>query len=324
MTGDWLRRSAKRLRLAAPDHCCAALDDALPMSLDALRATRSALVAGGPPLEASFVGDAADTLRIDFEPYADAPSARARRDAVVALFLRLAEQAFGAHAAPAVRRASDALVAPALGDPVRFGAFLGMTIGAQGLGQIKLYTEWQRGFPPDVPAALGHAAAAAMASIPGLVPLFASLACDGRSSSHRLYLLGTADVAMTSLGPAMAAAGLEDRLPDAIRRMAPFLGATAVAPRGATVLSFREGAAGVECKVELLARALELPDATIAARAAHSLEAEERVGGAYRKWLAGIGAAADAINVVGVRIAPSRTARLGVYVSPAFDRPSLR
>ncbi|WP_027803467.1 hypothetical protein [Paraburkholderia dilworthii] len=318
---DWLSRTAARLRLPVPRHCSAVLGAAFPLPIQSLQRKPNALVADGPPLEASFVAGTDDVFRLDFEPGCSTDSPVERRDVAIKLFADLVGGAFDSGVSSAARCAAVALATSALGEPQRFGGFVGMTIGNEGFREAKLYSEWTTDVPAVIPRRLAAVVDTALSSIPGLVPLFASTSCTREHCAHRLYLLCNADFTMHTLVPAMEASGLSHRLPDAALRLAPFLCDGATAPRGSTVISFRDSPAGIECKVELLARALEIRADVLGNRVVQSMETHERAGRAYGRWVAAIGATTSDVNVIGVRIEHAQTAHLGVYVSPRFDRP---
>jgi hypothetical protein len=302
-----------------PEAVCAAIRDALPWEWDDPRYGENALVPGRPPIEFSFVEAEEEVLRLDFEPCGPGTSPAARRRRA----LDIVTQWVSGWGVPAVvrefGRALEPLRTHPLGPEARFGAFLGATCGREGLAEAKIYWELAGELPQACSARLEEVAALVAACLPGVTPHFASLAYSRTRCVPRLYFLCREETRLIDLRPVLAAVGLEHRLPELVTLAGGFVGRALMLPAGAGVLSFREAESGIDCKLELLTRALTIRPETLIERV--WLIASERGGTrtAICRWLSAFGVDGlrpGLVNVIGFRVSATRPARLGLYFTP--------
>jgi hypothetical protein len=286
----------------------------LPSSCFSSAPRQNTLAPGSMPLEISFAEGEPTSLRINFEPHAGTCSPADRLAESAATAVHWAESAFDPPIAAAFRTESVALTESPCVMPRSFGAYLGATFDPLGLASVKLYAEWHEGLPPAVPAALQSVARTVLATVPGLVPHFLSLACERVTPIWRLYFLGREELPLSLLAEAFVAAGLLHRLPELAARVASMAGSSVILPAGATVLSFRTHGTALEAKIELLAQALPLSSSAFTGAVLRSLRERPATLESFRAWsLAAEIREWQGLHVAGFRVGPSGPARFGAY-----------
>jgi hypothetical protein len=96
-------------------------------------------------------------------------------------------------------------------------------------------------------------------------------------------------------------------------------GVTTILPAGAGVLSFREIAGVLDCKLEILARALPTPGRIFAESVQRSLSQRPEIRTALQQWWKAMGGTSlwpEEFNAVGFRLSPNIPAQFGAYFSP--------
>lgn len=206
-----------------------------------------------------------------------------------------------------------------IGQSARFGAFLGATFDNHGLAEVKIYSELNSGLPDGLPERLATTARTALATVPGLTPHFASLSCDRSGCVPRLYFLCREEVPVLALHNALETAGLSHKLAELASLILPLAGVTAILPASAGVLSFREAAGVLDCKLEILAHALPIPARMFAESVRRSLAQRPEIRGAFQRWWNAVGGTSpwpEEFNVVGFRLSSNTLAQFAAYLSP--------
>lgn len=317
----WMERSASRLGLPPiPGMVVDDLREALPFPLYDTRYARNTLVPGLAPLEVSFAEAEPGVLRLDFEPYGPGgfpPAIQRQRAATMAG--RWVMTCFPPAIAREYERCLDALCRQPLGPPPTFGAFLGLTFDDQGLAEVKIYLGWSAGLPDGLPARLAATARTALATVPGLTPHFASLSCGRRRCIPRLYFLCREELPLLALRGVLDAAGLTHRLAELACLILPLAGGSSVLPADCLVLSFREYAGAIDCKFELLTRALPVSPPAFAREVQRSLAQRPATRAAFQHWWHAVGGDSlwpAEINVAGFRVSLGAPAQFAAYLSP--------
>jgi len=323
-TVAWLMRAAEGLGLPGiPGVVKEALHKALPFGWDDPRYKGNALVPGQAPLEVSFVETDTRALRLDFEPCGPDCSPESRRELAAEEVRGWVQACFGQAMAREFERALTSLGPQRLGPHPKFGAFLGAACDARGLAEAKIYCELPGELPEELPPPLTAIAQAARSTVPGLTPHFASLCCDRNRCLLRLYLLCHEEVPLLELRHVLAAANLEHRLPELASLSMTLTGNMLVLPASSAVLSFREVDGGFDCKLELLARALPLPNEVLAENLRQMLSGRAKTRSELQWWsraLGGDGLLPGELNVVSFRASVRDASKIGVYVSPPARR----
>ncbi len=290
---------------------------------------RNSFLPGYLPLEHSFSEVAPNSLRFAMEPLGPNASADRRRHEVSREVRRLVDGGFG----PTARHWFDERSEPWRGastqGAARFGAWFGASFDAGGLQEAKAYYEMDKGRVDDLPPNLQHAARVAMALLPGLVPIFTSVACGRASGAQRVYFFHTGDLRLLELEPLMNRLGIGHQLPSLLTAIGLILGGRFVLPEGSVVLALRDTNRGLEMKLEVLMPGLADPPRDMHRLVHMHLAQRPQAQRALSQWIAamtpdGYQTPGD-VNVVSVRVDPQRSARLALYFRPSgYDRAASR
>lgn len=303
----WLGRAAHRLGVADPrPYLGAVLQQAFPLPLADDRYARNALLPGMLPIEASFSEIAPTLLRLDLEPGGPLVSGARRRALAVAAARRIARIS--------ALSGSDRLGAcggPA-GDPLTFGAFLGVASDVSGPAEVKVYFELPIGAALR-PSALGRAATELVHDVPGAAPLLYSIAAGRHRHAERIYLVCRDELRLLDLEQWMVRHELGHRVAALLTTVLTLEGRFVLPPRSA-VLGIRHLGSGWELKVELLVPAPER-----ALRIVEQLLRERPAGEtAFQRWVDAVAPSPRAVSVVSVRVTPDTGPRLTVYARPLW------
>jgi hypothetical protein len=293
--------------------------EALPLALHDARYSSNTLAPGTAPVEVSFAETQPQALRVDLEPFCFGISPAQRRQRVAAIAVRWVAGLLPPVIGREYEKCLDSLCRLSIGQSARFGAFLGATFDGCGLAEVKIYSEWNRGLPDGLPERLAVTARTALATVPGLTPHFASFSCGRSGCVPRLYFLCREEVPVLALCNALETAGLSHRLPELASLIRPLAGVTTILPAGAGVLSFREVAGVLDCKLDILARALPIPGRIFAESVRRSLAQRPEIRTAFQHWWNAMGGTnhwPDEFNAVGFRLSSTNPAQFGAYLSP--------
>jgi hypothetical protein len=279
----------------------------------------NALEPGALPIELAFSEAAPTTLRVILQPFGPSIDPRERwLQARRVLNLAVARR-FGSADAKTLDRSADQIESPP--HRARFGAFVGACFDAEGLTEVKIYTELDRSSAmPLVELGLARLPLPA-----GCVPLLLSHAYTRAGVARRLYALCRGGLRLLDLEPLTAAVGLSDRFPQLVTTVLGLTGARSFLPADSTIIALRPTRDGVELKLELLPGAL-LRD-PLRRRDAIEMHLGEDPGSllAFRRWsraLASGPIAFDQLTVVSVRAAQGARPRLSGYARAKGHRHS--
>jgi hypothetical protein len=316
----WLQRCAGRLGLPAIAGVVADdLMESLPLAFLDAQYFSNSLVPGSAPVEVSFAETQPRALRVDLEPFCFGISPAERRQRAAAIAARWLVGLLPPDLNREYEKRLTSLCNLSIGQSARFGAFLGATFDACGIAEVKVYSEWNSGLPDGLPERLAETARTALATVPGLMPHFSSLSCGRAGCVPRLYFLCREEVPLLALYNVLETAGLSHRLAELACLMLPLAGVTTILPAGAGVLSFREVAGVLDCKLEILARALPISVGIFAESVRRSLAQRPEIRTALQHWwhaVGGINVWPEEFNAVGFRLSSTTPAQFGAYLSP--------
>lgn len=316
----WLQRCAGRLGLPPIAGVIADdLSEALPWDLQDARYLRNTLAPGSPPVEVSFAEMQPHALRVDLEPWCFGMTPPQRRQRAAAMAVRWAAELFSPVIGREYEQSLDSVCRLPIGQSASFGAYLGATFDGRGLAEVKLYSEWNGGFPDGSPNRLVATARTALATIPGLTPHFASFSCGRSECVPRLYFICREDLPLLALRDVLDAAGLSHKLAELASLLLPLAGVGAILPAGAGVLSFRVAAGVLDCKLEILGRALPVPGRIFAESVRRTLAQRPEIRTAFQHWwtaMEGTGLWPEELNAIGFRLSSTAPAQFGAYLSP--------
>jgi len=317
MPVQWLQRCASRLNLPPiPGVVVDDLNHALPLAFGDSRYSGNTLAPGSAPIEVSFSETQPRALRVDLEPFCLGLSPGQRRQYSSAIAARWIAEI----RPPAVDQEYETRLASlCVGPTTRFGAYLGATFDGHGLAEVKIYSEWNNGIPAGLPERLSAIARTALDTIPSLAPHFASFSFTRQGCVPRLYFFCREEVPLLAMYHVLKTAGLSHRLAELAHVLNLFIGINAILPAAACVISFREIAGVLDCKLEVLTRTLPVEGRDIAVKVRQALAQRPDLRTAIQYWwnaLGGTGEWPGEFNAVGFRLSSTSGARFGVYLSP--------
>lgn len=228
------------------------LDRSFALPLGDPRYGENELTPGHFPLEHSFSEVSTNALRLDLEPLGPGATPMSRQQETSREVRRLVGQNFGHSALRWFDDRSEPWrrTSPRAGD--RFGAWFGMGVDPYGLQEAKAYYELRDGDVTNLPPNLQYAARVAMDSLPGLIPIFTSIACHRRHGSQRLYFFHQGDLRLLDLEPLLNRLGIGRQLPNLLAAVGVVLGGRFVLPEGSVILGLRDTDKGMELKLDVL------------------------------------------------------------------------
>ena len=316
-----LRVAARRLGAVDPTRQLGhVFDRSFELPVGDPRYGSNSLSPGAMPLEHSFSEVAPAALRFDMELGGPQASPQARREETSREVRRLVHQSFGEQALHWFDHRSEPWRRAGVDGANRFGAFFGAAFDGQGLSEAKAYYEMRvhdlDAFPPN----LQHAARVAMASLPGLTPIFTSVACGRSRGAQRVYLFMPDELRLLDLEPLMHRLGIGHQLPSILSALGVITGGRFTLPSGSAVIGLRDTPGGIEMKLDLLLPAFPDPPQQIAELIRLHLAQRPDSDRALRHWMQAM-TPDDArgpgdLSVVGVKVNKRMPSRLTLYFRP--------
>jgi hypothetical protein len=325
-----LRIASRRLGTCDPSETIAGLlDRSFDLPLGDPRYARNSLVPGSMPLEHSFSELAGNALRLDLEPLGPGASPASRQQEVSREMRRLVQASYGRPALRWFDERSEPWRGSGIHGNARFGAWFGAGFDDLGMQEAKVYYELDPRRLDDLPPNLRHAAHVAMSCLPGLVPIFCSIAAGRNQGAQRLYFYHRGDLRLLDLEPLMNRLGIGHQLPSLLTAIGLILGGRFTLPEGSVILALRDTQRGMEMKLETLMPAVPDPPQQIQGLIQMLLDQRPTARQQYRHWvqamtpdeLAGVANEGEAVpgelGVMSVRVNPTMGGRLTLYFRPA-------
>jgi hypothetical protein len=317
-----LSLASRRLGTADPVPSLAGLlDRTFDLPLGDPRYGNNALTPGTLPLEHSWSEVQSQSLRFDLEPLGPAASPIARRQEASREMRRLVHESFGKPALAWFDRQSETYRGANIHGNARFGAWFGAAFDRYGLGEAKVYYEMGSDGLAELPLNLRHAAQVAMSSLPGLVPIFTSIACARQKGAQRVYFFHRGDLRLLDLEPLMNRLGVGAQLPSLLTAVGLILGGRFTLPEGSVIIGLRDTNRGMEMKLDVLLPAVPDPPEQIPELIDLLLEQRPASRYAYDHWRQAMSpdeawGNPGRLSVVSVRVNPEQTGRLTLYFRP--------
>jgi hypothetical protein len=296
------------------------LDRSFDLPLGDARYGNNAFAPGTLPLEHSFTETSAHSLRLALEPFGPSASADSRRQEVSREMRRLVSQTYGNAALRWFDRSSEPFRGAHRPGTSRFGAWFGAAFDETGMAESKVYYELAPGQLDDLPPNLKHAAQVAMAHLPGLVPIFSSIACGRNQGAQRVYFFHRGELRLLDLEPLMNALGIGHQLPSILSAVGLILGGRFVLPEGSVVLGLRDTTRGLELKLDVLLPAVPDPPREMHGLIQMYLAQRPEMQRALKQWMQAMTPDAygspGKMSVIGVKVNPRMPARLSIYFRP--------
>jgi hypothetical protein len=326
-----LSLASRRLGVSDPVPALAGLiDRSFDLPLGDPRYGNNALSPGSLPLEHSFSEVQAQSLRLDLEPLGPQASPLARRQEASRETRRLVHQGLGKPALLWFDQASEPHRGALIHGNARFGAWLGGAWDRYGLSEAKVYYELGPDGLATLPPNLQHAAQIAMSLLPGLKPIFTSIACGRQAGAQRVYFFHRGDLRLLDLEPLMNRLGVGQQLPSLLTAVGLLLGGRFTLPEGSVILGLRDTQRGMEMKLDVLLPGVpDLPE-EMPQLIDQLLDQRPESRFAFQNWRQAMSPDESygnpgRLSVVSVRVNPQQPGRLTLYFRPiGYDQPPSR
>lgn len=306
------------------------LDRSFDLPMGDARYGNNTLTPGTLPLEHSFSELQAQSLRFDLEPLGPNASPISRRQEVSREMRRLVHDHFGKPALLWFDRQSEQFRGANIHGNARFGAWFGAGYDRYGLGEAKAYYELGPNGIDELSANLQHAARVAMSCMPGLLPIFTSIACARQHGAQRVYFFHRGDLRLLDLEPLMNQLGIGAQLPSLLTAVGLLLGGRFTLPEGSVLLGLRDTQRGMELKLDVLLPGVPDPPEQLPELVNLLLEQRPASRYAYEHWRQAMSpdeawGNPGQLSVVSVRVNPEQAGRLTLYFRPVgYEKPPAR
>lgn len=305
------------------------LDRSFDLPVGDPRYGQNHLLPGKMPLEHSFSELASSALRLDMEPLGPDASPAARQQEVSREMRRLVHSHYGRPALHWFDERSEVFRGSRADGSARFGAWFGASYDEAGLQEAKAYYELGANGIDDLPPNLKQAARVAMASLPGLVPIFTSVACARQQGAQRIYFYYPDELKLLALEPLMNRLGIGHQLPALLTAVGLILGGRFTLPEGSVVIALRDTTKGMEMKLEIVMPAVPDPPRQMHGLIQMQLAQRPESQRALQHWIQAMTPddypTPGDISVVSVRVSPTVNGRLSLYFVPVgYDNPPSR
>ncbi len=301
------------------------LDRSFALPLGDPRYGNNSLTPGSMPLEHSFSELSPRALRFDMELAGPLATPQSRREETSRAVRELTHRNFGQAALRWFDMRSEPWRSSSIDGGARFGAFFGAAFDEQGLKEAKAYYELTAEEISRLPNNLEHAVRTAMSDLPGLTPIFTSVAPGRRRGSQRVYLFYPKELRLLDLEPLMHRLGVGQQLSSVLSALGVITGGRFTLPSGSVVIGLRNTPKGIELKLDLLLPAFPDPPRQMHGLIKMHLAQRPDSERAMRDWMQAL-TPDDAkgpgdLSVIGVRVNPKLPARLNIYLRPTEARP---
>ncbi len=216
------------------------------------RYAANALTPGAAPFEPSFSELQPHVLRFTLEPLPPDASGRDRRDEATREMRRLIQPVFGRDALRWFDAASEEWRGTGSGSNLNYGAFFGTSYDHDGLYASKVYYETSPRQIEALPHSLFGLVSTVLRTMPNMVPLFTTIACQRERGTQRVTFLHRGTLRLNELAPLLDQLGLGQQLPGIMKIFGVALGGRFDLPDQSVLLAFGNTAEGPEFEIYLL------------------------------------------------------------------------
>lgn len=298
--------------------------------MDDWRYADNALLPHAVPFEPSFSEAQPNKLRFTIEPLPPQAGAIDRRDESTREMRRLIGAGIGRDALRWFDEASEPFRGFANGGgKLDYGAFFGSSYDRDGLYASKVYYELPggRGQIDNLPLSLARIVQAALQFVPGLRPLFTTLAAQRDMGGQRLTFACTQPLRLADLQTVLDALGLGHRLPGIMQMIGLVLGGRFDLPANGALLAFGEGPNGPDFEIYVLLSAI--PDVPPSFLSLLTMGLAERPRGlaALERWMGAFTPEDEnwpgRFSIVSLRTDRASPPRVSLYLRPIeFELPA--
>jgi hypothetical protein len=233
---------------------------------------------------------------------------------------RLVQSSYGQSALRWFDQRSEAWRGSRIHGNARFGAWFGGAFDPSGLQEAKVYYELGPGQVDELPPNLQHASRVAMACLPGLRPIFTSIACGRSAGAQRVYFFHKGDLRLLDLEPLLHRLGIGQQLPSLLTSVGLVLGGRFVLPEGSVIIGLRDTQRGMEMKLDVLVAGVPDPPRQMHGLIDMLMAERPQSQRALGHWMQAMTpdefASPGKISVVSFRVRPELGSRISVYLRP--------
>lgn len=291
---------------------------------------QNALTPLAPPFEPSFSESQPGVVRYTIEPLPPEAGPIDRRDESTREMRRLLGAYMGRGALDWFDRASEPWRGFAgAGGRLGYGAFFGNSYDNRGLYTSKVYYEAPGGQVAidDLPIGLARIVQSVVALVPGLLPLFTTLAAQRDRAGQRLTFAITRELRLADLQPVLDVLGLGHRLPGIMQMIGLVLGGRFELPAHSALLAFGNGPNGPDFEIYVLLNAI--PDVPPSFLSLLTLGLAERPQGlsALERWMSAFTPQDEywpgRFSIFSLRTDAAAPPRVSLYLRPVeFELPA--
>jgi hypothetical protein len=279
------------------------------------------LTPGKFPLEHSFSEVAGNALRLDMQPLGPEATPHSRQQEASREMRRLTAQNYGREALHWFDQRSERWRSGMSHGDSRFGAWFGLATDAYGLQECKVYYEMRESDIENLPPNLKQATHIAMAILPGLVPIFTSIACGRNRGAQRIYFFHRGDLRLLDLEPLLNQLGIGKQLPSLLAATGVIFGGRFVLPEGSVIIGLRDTHKGFEMKLDVLVAGLPDPPQQMYQLLNMVLSERPSAQTNLQRWVQAMTpddlAYPGEIGVISVRVMQDTPARCSLYLRPS-------
>lgn len=281
----------------------------------------NALSPGAAPFEPSFSELQPGALRFTLEPLPPEAGPHDRRDEATREMRRLVSSFMGREMLRWFDERSEPFRGFGSGGRLGYGAFFGAATDRDGLAGARVYYELDGTGIANLTPRLLPVATAALAHLPGLRPLFTTIAAARGEGDQRITFQHPGAMRLADLEPLMEQLGLAHRLPGLMQILGLVLGGRFDLPAGSALVAFGVGAGGVELELYVALDAIpDLPPQFLELLTL-GLSERPRELHALSRWMGAFTPEDEAwpgrFSILSVRCAAASPPRVSLYLRPA-------
>jgi hypothetical protein len=287
------------------------------------RYRQNALMPMSIPFEPSFSEQQPGTVRFTIEPLPPEAGAIDRRDESTREMRRLIRSFIGQDALYWFDKASEPFRGFGRGGgKLDYGAFFGSSFDRNGLYASKVYYELPRhaGRIDNLPFSLARIVEAALQFVPGLVPLFTTLAAQRDTGGQRLTFACTEPLRLAELQTVLDALGLGHRLPGIMQTLGLVLGGRFDLPAHGALLAFGEGPNGPDFEIYVLLSAVPDVPPSFLSLLTMGLAERPRALAALERWMGAFTPQDEhwpgRFSIISLRTDQASPPRVSLYLRP--------
>jgi hypothetical protein len=284
------------------------------------RYANNALTPGAAPLEPSFSEMEPRSLRFTVEPLGPEASGLDRRDEATREMRRLVRHFFGQDALHWFDERSEEWRGAGPGSNLNYGAFFGTTFDPEGLHTSKVYYETLPKQIGTLPRSLFGLISTALQLMPGLVPIFTTIACRRDTGGQHVTFLHPGGLRLGDLAPLLDGLGLGQQLPGIMQIFGLALGGRFELPENSLLLAVGHGAGGPELEINALLGMIPDVPRNFLDLLAMGLRERPRELQSMLRWLNAFTPESEEwpgnFSVLSVRATANAAPKVGLYLRP--------